>query len=131
MGLSLGDLYTSSLLFLNAIAVLHEERFLAKRAAVRPGPPASLSLTLWPVRVCGYMALADVCAQLSPLRRQRQQAGRGRAPGWAPGTRAVITAWRARPTHPPLDVPRFADGWSTNSPEVTLNPSSLKSKVLH
>jgi len=31
MGLSLGDLFTSGLLFLNAIAVLHEERFLAKR----------------------------------------------------------------------------------------------------
>jgi len=31
MGLSLGDLYTSGLLFLNAIAVLHEERFLTKR----------------------------------------------------------------------------------------------------
>mmetsp|Transcript_84934 Transcript_84934/g.124270 ORF Transcript_84934/g.124270 Transcript_84934/m.124270 type:complete len:82 (-) Transcript_84934:141-386(-) len=52
MGLSLGDLYTSGLLFLNAIAVLHEERFLTKH------------------------------------------------------------------------------GWSTNSPDVTLNPASLKSKVL-
>ena len=52
MGLSLGDLYTSSLLFLNAIAVLHEERFLAKRAAVCLGPHTSLSL-LFPVRVCG------------------------------------------------------------------------------
>ena len=30
MGLTLGDLYTSGLLLLNAIAVLHEERFLAK-----------------------------------------------------------------------------------------------------
>merc|ERR1712216_29335 len=52
MGLTLGDLYTSGLLLLNAIAVLHEERFLAKH------------------------------------------------------------------------------GWSTHSPEVTLNPGSLKSKVL-
>jgi hypothetical protein len=30
MGLTLGDLYTASLLFLNAIAILNEERFLAK-----------------------------------------------------------------------------------------------------
>jgi len=30
MGLSLGDLYITGLLFLNAIAVLHEQRFLAK-----------------------------------------------------------------------------------------------------
>mmetsp|Transcript_40578 Transcript_40578/g.63358 ORF Transcript_40578/g.63358 Transcript_40578/m.63358 type:complete len:80 (+) Transcript_40578:313-552(+) len=30
MGLSLGDLYIAFLLFLNAIAILHEERFLAK-----------------------------------------------------------------------------------------------------
>ena len=36
MGLSLGDLFTAGLLFLNAIAVLHEERFLAKRR--RPAP---------------------------------------------------------------------------------------------
>ena len=36
MGLTLGDLYTSGLLLLNAIAVLHEERFLAKRK--RPMP---------------------------------------------------------------------------------------------
>ena len=36
MGLTLGDLYTSGLLLLNAIAVLHEERFLAKRK--RPIP---------------------------------------------------------------------------------------------
>ncbi len=30
MGFTLGDLYTSSLLLLNAVAILHEERFLAK-----------------------------------------------------------------------------------------------------
>mmetsp|Transcript_42142 Transcript_42142/g.103261 ORF Transcript_42142/g.103261 Transcript_42142/m.103261 type:complete len:80 (+) Transcript_42142:126-365(+) len=30
MGFTLGDLYISGLLFLNAIAVLNEERFLAK-----------------------------------------------------------------------------------------------------
>lgn len=31
MGLNFGDLFLSGLLFLNAVAVLNEERFLAKR----------------------------------------------------------------------------------------------------
>mmetsp|Transcript_45474 Transcript_45474/g.91041 ORF Transcript_45474/g.91041 Transcript_45474/m.91041 type:complete len:82 (+) Transcript_45474:30-275(+) len=52
MGFSFGDLYIASLLFLNSVVILHEERFLAKH------------------------------------------------------------------------------GWSTNAPEVTMNPGSTKSKIL-
>jgi hypothetical protein len=37
MGLSLGDLYISGLLMLNAVAILHEQRFLAKCSAPIPG----------------------------------------------------------------------------------------------
>ena len=54
MGMSLGDLFTSGLLILNAIAVLHEERFLAKRRR-RPCPPGALRAAdflarVWPRR---------------------------------------------------------------------------------
>jgi hypothetical protein len=41
MGLNFGDLFLSGLLFLNAVAVLNEERFLAKRQSSQ-NPPTRL-----------------------------------------------------------------------------------------
>jgi len=36
MGISLGELYISGLLMLNAVAILHEQRFLAKSEPLTP-----------------------------------------------------------------------------------------------
>jgi hypothetical protein len=145
MGMSLGDLFTSGLLILNAIAVLHEERFLAKRRR-RPCPPCSLRAAaarltrVWPRRAC-----VPRSTSLSPpppgQRAVRAQPASALGAG---GTRLCTHACGAlRDPRKALPCPatpsgrphgtfvsHVADGWSTNSLEVTLNPTTLKSKVL-
>jgi hypothetical protein len=71
MGMSLGDLFTSGLLILNAIAVLHEERFLAKRR-LRPCPPGGLRAAaacltrVWPRRARVPRSTPALYLPLSP-----------------------------------------------------------------